>query len=106
MEKIKIWAGSCVVENRKQALETAQFLKGTGCDVYRSKVWGGGTKPPCFWGLGTEGLEIMQEISENIMPVAIEIQSREHLLQAINYKIDELVPQIPSINRVVIGILL
>lgn len=88
MRKIKIWAGSCVVESRKQALETATFVKDMGCEVYRSKVWGGGTRPPCFWGLGAKGLEIMQEISQKIMPVAIEIQSKEYLVQAKDYKID------------------
>lgn len=86
--KIKIWAGSCVVESKKQAQETAKFVKEMGCSVYRSKVWGGGTKPPCFWGLGDDGLKIMQEISQTIIPVAIEVQSREHLLKAIEYKID------------------
>jgi 3-deoxy-7-phosphoheptulonate synthase len=88
MKKIKIWAGSCMIENKKQALETANFVKDMGCQVYRSKVWGGGTKPPRFWGLGVEGLEIMQEISQKIMPVAIEVQSKEHLIQAKDYKID------------------
>lgn len=80
--KIKIWAGSCVVESREQALETAKFVKSMGCDVYRSKVWGGGTKPPCFWGLGEEGLKIMKEVSDSIIPTAIEVQGREHLAQA------------------------
>lgn len=88
MRKVKIWAGSCVVESREQAIETAEFLKSMGCDVYRSKVWGGGTKPPCFWGLGEEGLKIMREISLNIMPVAIEVQDKKHLILAKEYNID------------------
>lgn len=88
MKRIKIWAGSCVLENCEQALETARFVKGLGCDVYRSKVWGGGTKPPCFWGLKEEGLKIMQEVSQIIIPVAVEVQGREHLAQAKDYRMD------------------
>jgi len=88
MKKVRIWAGSCVVEDRKQAIETAKFVRDMGCEVYRSKVWGGGTKPPCFWGLQEKGLEIMQEISRKIMPVAIEIQAKDHLMLALKYKMD------------------
>lgn len=88
MKKVSIWAGSCVVESKEQAIENAKFLRDIGCDVYRSKVWGGGTKPPCFWGLGEIGLEIMQEISRKIMPVAIELQARDHLILATKYKMD------------------
>lgn len=65
----------------KNIYDTAYELKKEKlADVYRCKIFGGGTLPERYKkGVGYEGLFVLVKIQNNIMPVATEVQTETHI---------------------------
>lgn len=77
-----IIAGPCLFKNdedTKEIYDTAKELVGIA-DIFRCKIWGGGTQPDKFIkGIGEEGLKTLDYINHYIMPVMTEIQTPDHI---------------------------
>ena len=63
-EKPVIMAGPCAVENEKQALTIAGFVKKYGARVFRGGAFKPRTSPYSFQGLGENGLKILKKVRE------------------------------------------
>jgi len=63
-EKPVIMAGPCAVENEKQALTIAGFVKKYGARVFRGGAFKPRTSPYSFQGLGEDGLKILKKVRE------------------------------------------
>jgi 3-deoxy-7-phosphoheptulonate synthase len=69
-----IIAGPCAVENRRDYLDIAWFLKNTGADILRGGLFKPRTSPYSFKGLGKDGVDIMIEARQITgMPLITEI---------------------------------
>ena len=86
-----IIAGPClyaVETQREQFIETAKALKGLA-DFYRCKLWGGGTRPDRFFpGMSNKGLEMLDYINGEIMPVMTEVQSNHQIMACEHHSIE------------------
>ncbi len=65
-EELVVMAGPCSVEDRKQVLETAIFMKELGVKVLRGGAFKPRTSPYTFQGLGEKGLDILAEVKEEV----------------------------------------
>lgn len=67
-------AGPCAIESYDQLIETAKFVKKTGCNVLRGGAYKPRTYPESFQGLGKVGLEILKSVKNEIkIPVITEL---------------------------------
>lgn len=89
--------GPCSAESREQVLRTA----GQICDlrsqiddfkfIFRAGVWKPRTSPHTFQGAGEEGLAWLQEVQRRYhVPVATEVATPEHVVEALQAGIDYL----------------
>lgn len=62
--KPTIMAGPCAVENEKQVLTIARFVKEWGAQVFRGGAFKPRTSPYSFQGLGEQGLKILKKVRE------------------------------------------
>ena len=80
-----IWAGPCLFTDLREShgiIDTAIGLRDIGVDVFRCKLWGGGTTPEKYFpGVGSDGLKTLAAISSTI-PVATEVQTTDQLRDA------------------------
>ncbi len=84
-------AGPCSAETREQVLDTARQLAHYGIKIFRAGIWKPRTKPGGFEGVGTEGLDWMQEVRrETGMLLATEVANRVHVEEALKAGIDVL----------------
>ena len=60
--KPTIMAGPCAVEDEKQVLTIARFVKECGAQVFRGGAFKPRTSPYSFQGLGEEGLKILDKV--------------------------------------------
>jgi 3-deoxy-7-phosphoheptulonate synthase len=73
-------AGPCSIESYEQLLAIAKEVKALGADMLRGGAFKPRTSPYSFQGLGKEGLEIMQKVSEEVgIPIISEITSTDDL---------------------------
>ncbi|MBR5073725.1 MAG: bifunctional 3-deoxy-7-phosphoheptulonate synthase/chorismate mutase type II [Bacteroidales bacterium] len=87
--RIKIIAGPCSAETRDQVLETARALAKTGIYAFRAGLWKPRTRPGMFEGVGSKGLEWLQEVKrETGLKVCCEVATPEHLHQALEAGVD------------------
>ena len=87
--RIKVIAGPCSAETRDQVLETARALAKTGIYAFRAGLWKPRTRPGMFEGVGSEGLEWLQEVKrETGLKVCCEVATPEHLHQALEAGVD------------------
>lgn len=87
--RIKVIAGPCSAETRDQVLETARALAKTGIYAFRAGLWKPRTRPGMFEGVGSEGLEWLQEVKrETGLKVCCEVATPEHLHQALDAGVD------------------
>ncbi|MBR5398717.1 MAG: bifunctional 3-deoxy-7-phosphoheptulonate synthase/chorismate mutase type II [Bacteroidales bacterium] len=87
--RIKVIAGPCSAETRDQVLETARALAKTGIFAFRAGLWKPRTRPGMFEGVGSEGLEWLQEVKrETGLKVCCEVATPEHLHQALEAGVD------------------
>ena len=85
--------GPCSAETREQTLLTARQLKeacGTIPFIFRAGVWKPRTSPRSFRGAGAQALEWLQEVQQMGIPVATEVATPEHVVAALQAKIDYL----------------
>ena len=84
-----IIAGPCSAETEQQTLDTARALGAMGVKVFRAGIWKPRTVPGSFEGVGTCGLEWLQQVKrETGMLVATEVATKEHVHDALSAGID------------------
>lgn len=84
-------AGPCSAETPEQLMTTANELAAAGIKVFRAGLWKPRTKPGCFEGVGSIGLEWMQAVKrETGMLLATEVANRAHTEKALAAGIDML----------------
>ncbi len=75
-KKIVIIGGPCAVENEEQMFEIARKVEEAGAHMLRGGAFKPRTSPRSFQGLGREGIEILQQASENTnLPFVTELMS-------------------------------
>jgi len=75
-KEVVVMAGPCVVENKKQILETAQQVKAAGAKILRGGAFKPRTSPYSFQGLGEEGLKLLAQAGEETgLAVVTEVMS-------------------------------
>lgn len=85
-----IIAGPCSAESPEQLRCIALELKKSKSVTYmRAGVWKPRTDPDSFQGYGTEALEWLREVKQEVgMPFATEVGSSQHVLEALKYGVD------------------
>jgi len=63
-ELFVVFAGPCAVESREQMMATGQAVKEAGAHGLRGGAYKPRSSPYSFQGLGVEGLQILQEVSQ------------------------------------------
>lgn len=84
-----IISGPCSAETSDQMLNTAFDLKRAGVGVFRAGIWKPRTRPGSFEGVGTKGLQWMNEVKEKTgMLTATEVANTAHVEAALKSDID------------------
>lgn len=84
-------AGPCSAETREQVLETAEAVSKLPVQLFRAGIWKPRTRPGSFDGMGTEGLQWLQEVKTiHKLPVTIEVAEPQHIELALKYDVDVL----------------
>ncbi|MFA6831926.1 MAG: bifunctional 3-deoxy-7-phosphoheptulonate synthase/chorismate mutase type II [Bacteroidaceae bacterium] len=82
-------AGPCSAETEEQVMTTAKQLVDRGQKVYRAGIWKPRTKPGGFEGVGTVGLEWLQQVKKEYgMYTATEVATPKHVEEALKAGID------------------
>ncbi len=82
-------AGPCSAETEEQVLNSARLLQKEGINIFRAGIWKPRTRPNCFEGVGSEGLEWMKMVQkETGMQTATEVANVNHVFEALKYNID------------------
>lgn len=82
-------AGPCSAETEVQVMTTAKQLVDRGQKVYRAGIWKPRTKPGGFEGVGTVGLEWLQQVKKEYgMYTATEVATPKHVEEALKAGID------------------
>lgn len=83
-------SGPCSAEDREQVLETARGLaKIPQVKVFRAGLWKPRTRPSKFEGVGTKGLDWMQEVkAETGLMTTVEVATPAHIHAALKHGID------------------
>lgn len=88
-QKPLVIAGPCSAETLEQTLQTAKELSETGIKIFRAGIWKPRTKPGGFEGVGSVGLEWLNEVKKQFgMLTATEIANRQHAEEALQAGID------------------
>jgi len=86
-----IIAGPCLYTEhteRERIIETAKALNDSA-DFFRCKLWGGGTSPEKFMsGVGNKGIELLDYIHAEIIPVMTEAQNNHQIMACRHHNID------------------
>ena len=85
-----IISGPCSAETEEQLISTAiQLASLKQVDIFRAGIWKPRTKPGMFEGVGSIGLEWLQNAKkESGLPVTVEVASAKHVEEALKYNID------------------
>ena len=79
-QDLAVMAGPCAIENREQALATAEAVHRAGAQFFRGGAYKPRTSPYSFQGLGEEGLKIMAEVRDRFgMRIVTEAVDNESL---------------------------
>lgn len=83
-------AGPCSLESEEQALNTARELaKDPRVHVYRGGVWKPRTRPGCFEGIGSIGLEWLKKVKQETgLLVGTEVANAQHTEEALKAGLD------------------
>jgi chorismate mutase len=82
-------AGPCSAETREQTISTAKQLKELGIEIFRAGIWKPRTRPNQFEGVGTEGLEWLRYVRNELgMKVATEVGNVKHVYESLRSGID------------------
>lgn len=69
--RFHIWAGPCAIENEKQFLKTAEFVKKQGASVVRAGFFKLRTSFDTFQGLGEKALSFVQKIKKQLQILTV-----------------------------------
>lgn len=84
-------AGPCSAETEEQVMQTARELAAAGIDLFRAGIWKPRTRPNSFEGVGSKGLEWLQNVKrETGLKVATEVANHQHVEEALKHDIDVL----------------
>lgn len=82
-------AGPCSAESEQQVMNTARALASMGIKVFRAGVWKPRTKPGGFEGIGSIGLEWLQQVKSELgMFTATEVATPQHVEEALRAGVD------------------
>jgi len=83
-------SGPCSLESEEQALATARELaKDKRVFVYRGGVWKPRTRPGCFEGIGSIGLEWLKKVKEETgLLTATEVANAQHTEECLKAGVD------------------
>ena len=82
-------SGPCSAETREQVLSTARQLSSLPVDLFRAGIWKPRTRPDSFEGIGSVGLEWLQEVkAETGLKVTTEVAMASHVEQCLKAGID------------------
>lgn len=83
-------AGPCSLESEDQAIDTAkQLATDKRVFIYRGGVWKPRTRPGCFEGIGSIGLEWLKEVkAETGLLVGTEVANAQHTEECLKAGID------------------
>ncbi|MEA3408636.1 MAG: 3-deoxy-7-phosphoheptulonate synthase [Chloroflexota bacterium] len=78
--QVVIMAGPCAVESREQLFSTARHVTSKGGSIVRGGAFKPRTSPFSFQGLGEEGVELLNEVREELgVPIISEIMDPHYL---------------------------
>lgn len=84
-------AGPCSAETEDQIIKSARELKKIGTNIFRAGIWKPRTRPNSFEGVGSIGLEWMQNVKkETGMLTTVEVANVKHVYEALRAGIDVL----------------
>lgn len=83
-------AGPCSAESEEQVLETCTELAQTKkVNILRAGIWKPRTRPNCFEGIGSIGLEWLKKAGKATgLPVTVEVANVKHVYEALRMGID------------------
>ena len=82
-------AGPCSAESEEQVMSVAHALSMRGISFFRAGIWKPRTKPGCFEGVGSVGLEWLKRVRDELnIPVATEVATPFHVEQCLKAGID------------------
>ena len=83
-------AGPCSAETEDQMLKTARLLKNVnGISVFKAGIWKSRTRPNSFEGVGTIGLEWLQQVKQETgLQTACDIVNAQQAMEALKYGVD------------------
>ncbi len=84
-----IVAGPCSAESEEQVMAVATELVAAGVTLFRAGIWKPRTRPGCFEGIGSEGLQWLARVKKELnMPVATEVATAAHVEAALSAGVD------------------
>ncbi|MCX6269043.1 MAG: chorismate mutase [Bacteroidetes bacterium] len=83
-------AGPCSAETQEQIMETALSVASIPqVKIFRAGIWKPRTRPGAFEGVGTKGLQWLQQVKEQTgLLVTVEVANPRHVQEALEYGID------------------
>lgn len=84
-KKLTVMAGPCVIDSYEATDKIAEKVKALGADVLRGGAFKPRTSPYSFQGMGTMGLDILNQVgAKHAMPVISEILSTDDIDYFVN----------------------
>lgn len=83
-------AGPCSAETEDQVMETCQQLaQHGGVHILRAGIWKPRTRPNCFEGIGSIGLQWLKQAGKATgLPVTVEVANVKHVYEALRMGVD------------------
>jgi 3-deoxy-7-phosphoheptulonate synthase len=79
-------AGPCAIESKEQVEKSASFLKNLGVQMMRAGSYKPRTSPYSFQGLGSKGLQILDEIRNRFgLKIVTEVKDSTHVQEVIEF---------------------
>ncbi len=84
-----IIAGPCSAESEEQVISTGDKLHAVGVSIFRAGIWKPRTRPGCFEGVGSVGLDWMNTVKKRTgMLLTTEVANVKHVYQALKAGVD------------------
>ena len=94
--KITIMAGPCRVENEKQIMEIAKFVKEQGCNILRGGAYKPCTFPYASTGIGEKGLELLKKAGDKYGLLVVSEVMDIRLVNKVAEHVDSLINTCPT----------
>ncbi|MET3542698.1 chorismate mutase [Pontibacter aydingkolensis] len=88
--KLVLIAGPCSAESEELMLKTARLLKNVnGISVFKAGIWKSRTRPNSFEGVGTVGLQWLQQVKQETgLKTTCDIVNTQQAQEALKYGVD------------------